>query len=403
MVQHRDFLRTHMERRRFLAGMATGLLAPLAGRAAPADRPIVLAVDAEFGIKTSTSAQAILLGAETAAALVNAAGGLLGRPLAIRTSDNRGLPARAADNLRELANDTDVIAVMGGKFSPIYQSLKPAIHELRIPYLDPWAAADDITDPPSDGRGYLFRLAPTDSWVMTALVRSARQRRFTRLGLLLPNSGWGRSCLTATERALGDESGLRLVHRWFAFGDTEFAEHLRAFVAAGCEALLLVANEGEGAALVREIAHSGVLRRLPVLSHHGISGGQFFSLAGEALHRVDLTLAQTYSFLNARDPLAISVLGILRDQQGIANSRAVPAPAGLAQAHDLTQLLAIAIRTAKSTERVAVRDALTRVDEYRGLVRHFRNPFGGQRLEALDGKQVFMARYAADGAIERLR
>jgi len=51
--------------------------------------PVLLAIDADFGVRSSTSAQAIQLGATIAADEINAAGGVLGgRPLRIITRNN---------------------------------------------------------------------------------------------------------------------------------------------------------------------------------------------------------------------------------------------------------------------------------------------------------------------------
>ena len=96
----------HLIVRVTLAALAMGLAA------AAAARPIRVAIDAEFGIPASTSAQAIYHGAQIAADEINDAGGVLGRKLEIVRRDNRGVPARALNNLRELAADPDVVAVL---------------------------------------------------------------------------------------------------------------------------------------------------------------------------------------------------------------------------------------------------------------------------------------------------
>ena len=49
-----------------------------------------------------------------------------------------------------------------------------------------------------------------------------------------------------------------------------------------------------------------------------------------------------------------------------------------------------------------MRDALEQVNDYRGLIRYYARPFAPDRHEALALEDVFMARYAADGAIERI-
>ena len=55
---------------------------------------------------------------------------------------------------------------------------------------------------------------------------------------------------------------------------------------------------------------------------------------------------------------------------------------------------------AGSTDRELVRDALEKVRDYRGLVRHYERPFTAERHDALGPGEVLMARFRADGRIQ---
>lgn len=366
--------------------------------------PVLLAIDAEFGVMASTSAQAIQRGAEIAAAEINAAGGVLGgRPLQIVTRNNNSVPARATENLREVAANPDVVAVMCGKYSPVVQQNLQLIHDIGMPYLLPWAAADGLTEH-AYTPNFVFRLALRDSWAIAKMIGSAEARGYRRIGLILPNSGWGRSNRAAVEKLLGGGDRSTLVsEQWYNFGDEQFDVQYDALRRADADVILLVANELEGAALVAEIARRPASERLPVLSHWGVTGGEFFKRAGDALARVDFSVVQTYSFIDAKDARARRVLDRLRERYGVANAREIESPVGYAHAYDLTQLLARAVESAGSTDRRAIRHALEQLGEYRGLVRRYRRAFTPTRHEALDAAQVFMARYAPDGAIVRAR
>jgi branched-chain amino acid transport system substrate-binding protein len=175
-----------ISRRRALAALA---LAASGVRAQPA-RPVLLAIDAEFGHLTSTSAQAIQRGAQIAVDEINAAGGVLGRPLALELRDNRGVPTRATQNFRDLAAHPDVVAVMTGKFSPAVLESVPLAHELRLPLLAAWSAADSITEA-AQRPNWVFRLSLRDEWAIAAMVEHAvRRSRAQRLAILLPRTAW---------------------------------------------------------------------------------------------------------------------------------------------------------------------------------------------------------------------
>lgn len=146
-------------------------------------------LDAEFGRRASTSAQAVRQGMEIAIDEINRAGGVLGGCLlALVVTDNRSIPAIGLDNLRALAARIDLLGVFGGKFSPGVPEWLPTAHELQMPVFAPWSSVDDFTDYgflPSFG----FRLSLKDAWAAPVLLRFAREERNARrVGMLLPNT-----------------------------------------------------------------------------------------------------------------------------------------------------------------------------------------------------------------------
>lgn len=377
-----------------------GLLAAAAGAFAAGN--IKIAIDAEFGIPHSTSAQAIRQGAQVAVNEINAAGGLLGRQLEIIERDNRAVPARSLNNLRELAADPDVLAIMCGRFSPVVVEVLAEINRLKIVLLDPWAAADPITDN-SYWPNYVFRLSLKDSWALQTMMRHALKSGRRKVGLLLPNTEWGRSSQRAAEIAAGKDTHQEIVAtQWYNWGDQSLIKRYHDLRTAGAEAILFVANDREAVILIKEMASLPKAQRLPIVAHWGLTGGQFFDLIGPTLRDIDLSVVQTYSFIGKSDPVARRVLRGLKAVGGSDDPRKVVSPVGVAHAYDLTHLLARAVRQAGSTERQAVRNALENLSPYRGLLGPFDKPFTARRHDALSASHVFMARFADDGSIEAL-
>lgn len=109
--------------------------------------PVLVGFDGAYGLKSSTSAQAIELGIRAAIHEINEDGGVLdGRPLELITRDNRSVPSRGLANLKSFAAMKDLVAVFGGRFSPVFLQQVKSAHELKVPLLDVWAAAEGITD-----------------------------------------------------------------------------------------------------------------------------------------------------------------------------------------------------------------------------------------------------------------
>jgi branched-chain amino acid transport system substrate-binding protein len=379
--------------------VAATLLAGSMAQAA-ALQPVLLGIDGEFGLDNSTSAQAVELGMRAAIQEINAAGGVLhGRPLQLVIRDHRSIPARGIRNIQEFAKMRDLVAVFGGRFSPVVIEELPTLRATRLPFMAAWSSADEIID---NGMhpNYAYRLSLRDSLAMPKLLAAARRRKLDHVGLLLTNTSWGRSNAAASERALAKLPGMQIVGTsWYNWRDSSLVDKYRQLRTAGAQAIVLVANDDEAAVLVREVAALPKAQRIPILSHWGVTGGEFIAQAGPALQQVDFSVIQTFSFYQA-DPARVKrFLASAARVSKVKRIEDIPGPVGVAHAYDLTHILARAIDLAGSTDRRAVRDALERVGSHHGLVRDYAPPFTPARHEALGPEQLLMARYRADGVL----
>jgi branched-chain amino acid transport system substrate-binding protein len=388
-------------RLRHLLALFACVLPMLAGPVrAAGPQPVLLGLDGEFGLDNSTSAQAVELGMRAAIAEINAAGGVLhGRPLQLVTRDHRSIPARGIRNIEEFAHMPGLVAVFGGRFSPVVIEELPVLKATHTLYMAPWSSADAIVDNDMHPN-YVFRLSLRDSLAMPRLLQTARRRGLKRVGLLLTNTSWGRSNAVAAERALPQLAGMKIVGTsWYNWRDTSLIDNYRKLRAAGAQAIVLVANDDEAALLVREMAKLPPAERLPILSHWGVTGGAFALEAGPALQQVDFSVIQTFSFFRADPAMVKRFLASAAQVSKVRRIEDVPGPVGAAHAYDLTHILAMAIDRAGSTDRKAVRDALEHLGTYRGLVKTYAPPFTPARHEALGPDELLMARFRADGVL----
>ena len=396
-----------VQRRRLLgaAGVSAGL-AMLAPGSARASAPVLLGFDGEFSVEGSTSAQAIQAGIEIAIGEINAAGGVLGgQPLALVVRDNRTMPARSAQNLKEFAAMPGLVGVFCGRYSPTVLETLPLVHALGLPLFDPWASADGIIThgmKPS----HTFRLSMSDSWTLPVICDHAARQGRMALGMLAVNTSWGRSSERALVTHLATRSDdQRLAGaRWYNYTDSPavFAVKYQELIQAGADAIVFIGNFREGAELVHAIAALPSSERRPVMAHAGVTGGDFSSACGDALQRVQVNVVQTFGFAGNTRPAAARVRAAALKRLAV-DSRRVPSAAGLAQAYDLTHIVARAIDGARSAERAALRDAMERSAPYAGLIRDYPAPFTPTRHDALGPADLYMARFDSDGVLVRVR
>ncbi len=389
-----------LSRRLVLAVCCAGLAGLGLARGATAAEPIVVGLDADMSAGAAQGGEAIRRGIVLAIDEINAAGGVLGRPLELAIRDHRGNPARGIDNINELAELPGLVAVVGGIHTPVAIAELEAIHRNRVIYLGPWAAGTPVTDNGYDPN-YVFRVSVRDELAGGFLVEKALERGFTRLGLLLWRTAWGRS----NEQAMTDALAVRGLEpvgvEWFNTATPDVAEQIQRLADRGAEAIMLVANPVDGAVAIRDMAQRPPKERLPVISHWGITGGDFHRGIAAEIAAVDLTFLQTFSFVEPPIParaerLLHAYCARFKDCGDAAN---IISPAGTAHAYELIQLLKLAIEAAGSVDREEVRAALESLERYDGIMKNYRPPFTAARRDALDRTSFTLSRFTPEGGI----
>ena len=110
---------------------------------------------------------------------------------------------------------------------------------------------------------------------------------------------------------------------------------------------MLVANSKEGATLIRSIAEYPTDTVLPILSHWGITGGDFHKKVPYSIRsKVNLRFAQTKFNFNQleNNPQGEELLRqLIQDYDHIKGSRDIIAGTGTSHAYDLTSIFMIAL------------------------------------------------------------
>jgi branched-chain amino acid transport system substrate-binding protein len=98
---------------------------------------------------------------------INAAGGVMGRPLQVIFVDTQGLPERGTAVAERLITQDNVVAIVGEYHSAVGLTMKEVCYERNVPCLFAETWSDDIT-----GAGYpqVFRIAPTSTLVASQQV-----------------------------------------------------------------------------------------------------------------------------------------------------------------------------------------------------------------------------------------
>ncbi len=358
--------------------------------------PLIIGLNADLSSGAELAGAAILRGAELAIERINAAGGLLGRPVRLVAMNHLGNQARGLENLRTLAEWPGLVAVVGGLHSIVIMHELETIHQRQIPYLVPWAAAAKVVEH-GYHPNYVFRLSLRDVDVAPFLLREAlRVAADRKVAVLLERTDWGRSNEAALAGVIAEAGSDRVVIEWVNRGEHEFVPRLRVLQQRGVGAVVMATNFVESVHIVNAMAQLD--HPLPILSHWGLTGGDFWTAAEKALRTVDLRFVQSAVLPTDRPALAQWITGY-RAYYGLKPEQPVAALSGTLHSYELVQLLAQAIRQAGVADRAAIRDALEHLDHHQGVIRDYAAPFGPGRHEIAGGLPLHLARFNAQGQI----
>ncbi len=359
--------------------------------------PSAQAADLKIGLvaaltgQSAQSGEAITRGLTIAIDEINAKGGVLGQKLVLVKRDDESSPPKGVTAARELISSEKVVALFGGIDTPVSLAIVPIANQNKKPFIGVWAAGTNITKNGASPN-YVFRVSAQDDLVDIALIKYAMSTyNAKKPGLVLVNNPWGESNEKGLKAAAAAANlpiaGVEKIEQT----DIDMTPQLNRLKSAGADTIILVANAGPGAQMMKSRERMGW--SVPVVSHWGISGGRFDELVGPTAG--DVHFIQTYSFFSPPTPVSEKIMAELSKRYGVKTAADIIAPVGTANAYDAMHLLALALEKAKSTDGEAIRVALEQLESYQGLIKTYQKPFANTAHEALAPEDYVMVRYSA--------
>jgi len=353
---------------------------------------ILIGINADVSMSGEVAGLEIKRGVELAVQEINEKGGVLGKPFEVILKNHKIMPSVGLQNVKEFAQNPNLVAIIGGKHSAVVTEEIDVIEKLPIPYLIPWAAASKVVD---NGykENYIFRISANDKIASEFIIKYAIEH-YKKPAIMVENSVWGRENLKAMKKYLQGVGREFTKEVTFNRGVLDFNEELKAVLSSGAESLILVSDPIEGSEIVQELSKRE--NPIPVVSHWGIIGGDFYKKNKKVLSKLDLTFFQTFSFSKNPTQISNNLLTAYKKRYKSENTKIDYA---VAQAYDITKLLAMAIEKAGTTEAQKVKEALENLDSFNGVIKRYNPPFTNKRHDALTIEDFYMAKFNADGQI----
>jgi len=303
--------------------------------------------DASFG-------EVSLRGARLAVDELNAAGGVLGRPVELVVEDNRSVAGESATAAKKLIARDRVAVLIGECSSARTLEAAPIAQAAGIPLITPASTNPKVTQ----AGDAIFRVCFIDPFQGDVIAAFARQRLGLKRAALLVEAGAPYSVGLAeyfekTFRALGGEI---VAVQKYSGADTDFRAQLTAIRAASPDALFLPGYYVAAGLVARQAKELGVTTTL--LGGDGFEAPQLLEIGGAAMEGV--YYSTHFATENTGEASRAFVAAYTR--------RHGSAPNGLsALTYDAVKLAADAMRRAGTTDPGPLRAALAATKDFPGV------------------------------------
>jgi len=248
-------------RRRFHQLALAGLALPTATLAQDR-RAIVLGQSVPLTGPAAQLGLQMQLGAKAYFEAVNAAGGVGGLPIVLRTLDDGYDPARCKANTEKFIQD-DVFALFGYVGTPTSLAALPLATAAKLPFIAPFTGAEALRDP---FNRLVFHIRASYFDETELIVKQLTQLDLKKIAVFHQNDAYGQAGLKGVQRALEKRGlqpvGVATVER----NSVDVAAAVKALVAARPEAVVQISAYKSCAAFIREARKAGY-------------GGQFYNVS----------------------------------------------------------------------------------------------------------------------------
>lgn len=217
-------------------------------------------------------------GFEMAKEEINAAGGVLGRPLKLIYGDNQCNPTEGVSAVRKLIDLDKVDVVICCACSSATLAVMPVIEEAKIPMLTLSSTNPRITQMAGVGGNiWEFRLNVDDSLMAKTFAKIIAEKA-KKVVMYAANNDWGRGAVGAYSKEFKKHGVTLQSSEYFEQGQSDFRPSLTKVKGMNPDAFLLIMESRDASVLVRQMKEIGF--RPLIYARGSVVTPEF----GEAIH-----------------------------------------------------------------------------------------------------------------------
>lgn len=310
-------------------------------------------------------------------------GELAGKVVEVVERDDQGSPEKAVAAARELAQDDEVIAVVGPTLSGTTLAAVPVLNGAGVPNTS--AAGGTAISSLSEGEeNYFFRASLTDDAQAKAAVRGAIEAGYEKIAVASDTSGYGQGGRENILNALKAENLEPTTDVTYTAGSSDLTAQLNQIKDSDAEVVINWGYNAEAVQLLRASEQVGYDGQFIFSWAQGTRN--FMDLAGDRIDGQFVT--GSFTITGNEDEQASDVFerydANYGEQPNFAN--------GVAAWYDGTIMLLRAIEESGAEDRQAVMDAVLATSSLDGLIKEYESPFTADNRDAVSADDIGLYR-----------
>ncbi|MYL82815.1 ABC transporter substrate-binding protein [Desulfovibrio aerotolerans] len=291
---------------------------------------------------------------------INAAGGVLGRPVEVIILDDETDVNKAVLAVDRLIKKENVAAILGPTTSGNSLAVMGKAAAAKVPLIS-CSAAEKITKPVNP---YIFKVAPSDRLAVARILAHAKTKGYKKLAILTVSDGFGQAGREVLKELVPAEGFELTADEVFGPKDTDMTAQLTKIQGTSPDAVICWGTNPGPAVVAKNRVQLGLTT--PLYMSHGVASKKFIELAGDAadgllLPAGKITAAAKLPGTDAQKAQLVAY--------ATAYDERYKAPVSTFGGHgyDSLHLAVRAIADAKSDKPEAIRDALEKIKGFAGI------------------------------------
>jgi len=345
--------------------------------------PIKIGVSGPFTGGSAPMGVSMRDGVKLAVAEINAAGGVLGRPLQLIELDDEAKNERGVQVAQELINKEKVVATVGFINTGVALASQRFYQEAKIPVINNVATGTVITKQ-FDKDNYIFRTSASDSIQARMIADQAiDKQKFTKVAILADSTNYGQLGREDLEKVLAEKKITPVAIEKYNIKDVDMTAQLLKSKQGGAQVVLTYGIGPELAQIANGMEKLNW--RVPIIGSWPLSMGNFIDNSGK--NGNGARMPQTF----IQDGTTPKRKAFIEAYQKAYKIDRMPSAVSAAQGYDSVLLLAAAIKQAGSTDGEKVRLALENLNsKVEGVVTTYDKPFSPTDHDAIKRNMVVM-------------